>query len=449
MLNDLLIWAALLVALCFLVVDNRSRVGALTLAYFLALSLGHVPGLLAYLDPNTMVGDDEATRIGFDATLKGMTAFIAGAMAARILFQRTVKAQNQQMVNHDIFSRLGWRVLTIGIASYFVLLPVSALLPSLTAISSALGTLLILGLWLQLYAAANANDSRRKLLIIAMLPLLPLGTLATGGFIGFGTVWALSTVSFLFAISRRRIVFYLAAPFAIFLGLSLFVTYWQQRDDIRDVVWNEGTSMFERLNKISGLITNFQFLDLSNERHLIALDGRLNQNDMLGTGIIRHQAGEVELLYGSNFPLWALIPRAIWPDKPAVGGGQDLVTQFTGIRFEEGTSVGAGQVLEFYANFGISGVIAGFAGIGFILMRLDQLVMRGLAMRDIRITIRFALPGLALIQPMGNLLEIVVAVASAIITAQALVHFKVHGPSSSQRSNPNMSGRTKPVIVRR
>jgi hypothetical protein len=287
------------------------------------------------------------------------------------------------------------------------------------------------------------------LLIVMMLPLLPLATLATGGFIGYGTVWALSIVSFLFAITRRRIVFYLAAPFAIFLGLSLFVTYFQQRDDIRDVVWSEGTNIFERLNKISGLITDFQFLDLSNERHLSALDGRLNQNYLVGTGIIRHQAGEVELLYGSTLPFWALIPRAIWPDKPAVGGGQDLVTQFTGIRFEEGTSVGAGQVLEFYANFGMLGVLAGFAGVGFILMRLDQLVMRGLAMRDIRITIRFALPGLALIQPMGNLLEIVVALVSAIVTAQALAHFKILGPSTSQRSNPNMSGRTKPVIVRR
>ena len=53
MLNDLLIWVALLVGLVFLVVDKRRGIGALTLAYFLALSLGHVPGLLAYLDPDT------------------------------------------------------------------------------------------------------------------------------------------------------------------------------------------------------------------------------------------------------------------------------------------------------------------------------------------------------------------------------------------------------------
>ena len=239
MLNDLLIWGALLVGLVFLVVDKRRGIGALTLAYFLALSLGHVPGVLAYLDPDTILGDAEATKVGFDVTLIGMTAFIVGAMAARILPRRTtsVKAY-QQTASADIFSRLGWRVLTIGIVSYFVVLPVSALVPSMTAVASALGTLLILGFWLQLYAAATANDSRQTLLILAMLPLLPLATLTTGGFIGFGTVWALSVVAFLFVIARRRIWFYLAAPPVIFLGLSLFVTYFQQRDEIREVVWN-------------------------------------------------------------------------------------------------------------------------------------------------------------------------------------------------------------------
>ena len=219
MLNDLLIWGALLVGLVFLVVDKRRGIGALTLAYFLDLSLGHVPGLLAYLDPDIIGEAAEATKVGFDVTLIGMTAFIVGAMAARILPRRTtsVKAY-QQTVSADIFSRFGWRVLTMGIVSYFVLLPVSALVPSLTAVTSALGTLLILGFWLQLYAAVIAHDSWRTLLILATLPLLPLATLATGGFIGFGTVWVLSIVAFHFVIARRRIWFYLADPACYFPG---------------------------------------------------------------------------------------------------------------------------------------------------------------------------------------------------------------------------------------
>src|SRR5262245_16025179 len=114
MLNDLLIWAAMLFALVFLALDKRRRVGAMTLAYFLILSLGHVPGLLAYLDPNTS-RDAEETKIGFYLTQIGMTAFIAGAIAARILRLSHTSAKDQSIAHADIFHRLGLRVLTMGI----------------------------------------------------------------------------------------------------------------------------------------------------------------------------------------------------------------------------------------------------------------------------------------------------------------------------------------------
>src|SRR5262249_27306451 len=151
--------------------------------------------------------------------------------------------------------------------SYFVLLPVSALMPSSTAVISVLGSLLILGFWVLLDWAAALNSISRTMFILSAVPLLPLATLATGGFIGFGTVWALSIVSFLFVLARRRIWFYLAAPAVVFLGLSLFVTYFQERESIREVVWDQGTSIIQRLDRVSTLITDFQLLDLSNNGH--------------------------------------------------------------------------------------------------------------------------------------------------------------------------------------
>jgi hypothetical protein len=422
MLNDLLIWGALLVGLVFLVVDKRRGHGALTLAYFLALSLGHVPGILAYLNPN-FPGDAEATKIGLDVTLIGMSAFIVGAMAARILPRRIMGKAYQQTASSQIFWRYGWRVLTAGITSFFVVLPVSALVPSLTAVSTAMGGLLILGLWSLLYSAVTGKTSRRTL-IFAMVPLLPFATLVSGGFIGYGTVWALSVVAFYFCVVRRRVWFYILTPPVVFLGLSLFVTYAEQREEIRDLIWYQNSGVIQRLDRISKLVTDFQFLDLSNESHVGALDDRLNQNYLVGLGVWRHQRGDSELQYGATLPLWALIPRVIWPDKPAVGGGGALVTQFTGQKFEEGTSVGAGQVLEFYMNFGMPGVLAGFAVFGFILMRLDQRMMRAFAMGNTTGVTQTALPGLAMLMPLGNLIEILVAVASAIIVSQVLIRVK-------------------------
>jgi hypothetical protein len=444
MLNDLLIWGALLLGLVFLVVDKRRKSGTLTLSYFLILSVGHIPGVLAYLDQGFFVYSAEATKVGLDMTLIGMTAFFVGAVAARILPQRTTSVKaHQQAASANFSSRISWRMLTIGTIGYFVILPLAALVPSFTAVASATGLLIMLGFWLRWFYVA---DSRQKLSTLAMVPLFPLSTLVTRGFLGFGTVWAITMVAFCFVVARRRIWFYLASPVVIFLALSLFVTYFQQRQYIRNVVWDENTNTMERLDKVIHLVTDFQFLDLSNDRHLLALDQRLNQNYLVGVGVMRHRADTVKLLYGATLPVWAFIPRAIWPDKPAVGGGSDLVTEFTGISFAAGTSVGVGQVLEFYMNFGMWGVLTGFAVLGFIFMRLDQHIMRALAMRNIHQLVRCSLPGLALLSPMGNLLEILVAVAAAAIVSQLLIYFNLLGLPPIQRVSPKMPGQTMRAI---
>jgi hypothetical protein len=229
----------------------------------------------------------------------------------------------------------------------------------------------------------------------------------------------------------------------------MIVTYMQHREDIRDVIWYQDEGIVRRLNQVSKLVTEFQFLDLSDERHQLALDSRLNQNFLVGTGVIAHEQGLSELWYGATVPVWAIIPRAIWPDKPGVAGSGGLVSEFTGISFAEGTSVGVGQVLEFYMNFGMAGVLVGFAVFGFILMRLDRAMMRALAQGDIDGALKSGLAGLALLMPMGSLLEILVSVCAAIFLAQLLIRAKFFFPSFIRRSNAELSGRTMRITVRR
>jgi hypothetical protein len=85
-------------------------------------------------------------------------------------------------------------------------------------------------------------------------------------------------------------------------------------------------------------------------------------------------------------------------------------------------------------NFGMSGVLAGFAVLGFILMRFDQQIMSALAMRNISHVTRWALPGLALLNPLGNLLEILVAFVSAMIVARLLIYWNLLGSLPTQPS---------------
>src|SRR5262249_40484599 len=159
---------------------------------------------------------------------------------------------------------------------------------------------------------------------LALLPLLPMATLVTGGFLGYGVNWVLSVIAFLFVIIRRRIWFYMGMPVAVFLGLSLFVTYMGQRADIRELAWQEHAGLVDRLDRVSKIFTEFELLDLEAPTHAAALDDRLNQNSLVGAAVINHEEGWAPFAYGATVPLWALIPRAVWPDKPGVGGSGNV-----------------------------------------------------------------------------------------------------------------------------
>ena len=426
MLDLLFIWAGLLAALVICAVGRPGQGGALTLAYFLGASLLHVPGVLPFAI--TGAGPEE-TRLGFEATLLGLAAFVASAILARHLDpHRAAEAAPSAAPGHSAaFERLGWRALALGAGAYFTLIPLSFNVPSLTSLVSAFATLVIVGLWLVLYGAARSVDRGTTVATLAALPLLPTATLVSGGFLGYGIYWILSVVAFLFVISPRRRWFYLSAPIAAFLGLSLFVTYMGHREEIRELVWQRQAGLFDRLERVSRLVTDFELLDLSSHQHAFALDRRLNQNHIAGIAVMRHEAGRADLAYGATVPLWALIPRAVWPEKPWVGGGGNVVSDFTGIRYSEGTSVGAGQVLEFYVNFGRTGVVLGFFALGFVLMRLDRGIMRALAANDTRGLLLRGMPGLTLLQPGGNLLEIVVACVGAYLAARVILWVGLFG----------------------
>ncbi len=435
--NLIAIWAALLFALVIFAIGRPGKGGALTLAYFLGLSLIHVPGVLPFLNPGSGLDDFDETRLGFELTLIGMAAFVVGAVLAQWTARRSAAATGALPRRRaQIFDRLGRRTLGLGVVAYFVLVPLSGRVPSLTSVVSAMATLLIVGLWLVLYGANVIADRRRSLATLALVPLLPLATLVTGGFLGYGVYWVLTVVAFLFVITPRRIWFYAAAPAIIFLGLSFFVTYMGQRTGIREVVWQEQSGLLDRLDRASSLITKFELLDLASPTQAAALDGRLNQNSLVGAALIYHEDGAAPFAYGATIPPWALIPRAVWPNKPSTGGGGDIVSEYTGILFAGGTSVGAGQVLEFYINFAVPGVLIGFFCLGYLLMRLDQGIMRALAADDMRGLLLRAMPGLMLLQPGGNLLEILVGCVAAYVGAHlvlSLKFFDVPVPPRSRR----------------
>src|SRR4051794_36488014 len=307
MIELLILWIGLLVALLAFAVGPPGRGGALTLAYFLDMSLIHVPGVVVFLDDVTGFGDVGDTSHGFELTLAGMAAFVAGAVAARLTGQKSLETFRRSSEPGVGFEGSGWRALAVGAGAYLRLSSVFGRLASATAILSSFPNLLILGFWMLFYRTGSPVEGRRGLLALGLLPLLPLTTLVTGGFLGYGVNWVLGVLAFYYVEARRRLWIFLASPLLVVIGLSVFVTYMSQREAIRDVVWYEQAGFFERLERISRVITDFQLLDLSSDAHLAAIDDRLNQNALVGAAMAGHQAGFYDFAYGGTVPLWGFV----------------------------------------------------------------------------------------------------------------------------------------------
>lgn len=442
MLELLGAWFALLTILLLFGLGRAREGGALTIAYFLGLSLIHVPGALAFLSERAGLDAVEESTAGFQLTVIGMAAFVVGVVIARLQGSGAGgRARTAEVLDIARRNRAANLAIVGGFLSYFVLLPLAGLVPSITSLISTLGGLLIIGLWLRLDIAARAGDRFRFASTLALLPLLPIGTLVTAGFLGYGVNWIISVLGYVFVQSRRRWIYAAVAPVAVILGLSLFIAYLGERNEIRDAVWTRQASFTDRFDRIAGILDHFEILNLDEPRHAYALNARLNQNALVGVGMLRHQAGVVDLLYGATVQPWALIPRAIWRSKPVIGGSGDLVSNFTGITFAASTSVGTGQVFEFYMNFGTIGVIVGFFFLGWGLRRLDLGIARAIERDDMRALLLRALPGVMLLQPGGSLVEILVAAVAALIAAWGLSKFLprlgLGPPPSRRRARPS------------
>jgi hypothetical protein len=115
----------------------------------------------------------------------------------------------------------------------------------------------------------------------------------------------------------------------------------------------------------------------------------------------------------------ALIPRAIWPDKPIRAGSGDLVSIYTGLTFAQDTSVGIGHVMECYVNFAMPGVVLGFMLIGAVVVYVDRSARAWLDRGDAGRFAIWYLPGLSLLLVGGSFVEMTSSAAAALVIAFA------------------------------
>jgi hypothetical protein len=280
--------------------------------------------------------------------------------------------------------------------------------------------------------------------------VLPFTTLITAGMLGYGAIAVLTILIFVSSFLRSPVRVILAGTLTVYLGLSVFVSYMRDRTDIRATVWGE-QSIEDRFDRISKTVTTFEWFDPGNFEHLQRIDGRLNQNFLVGAAV--YQLGQTQN-FARGETLWdallALIPRAIWPEKPITAGSGNLVSRYTGIDFAEGTSIGVGQVMEFYLNFGTPGVVVGFIIMGVLVTAFDWQAAERLARNDLHGFVLWFLPGIALLQVGGQLVEITASAAASLVVALLVnrVLDSWHGEQAGQAASPAKPGAILPSLRR-
>jgi hypothetical protein len=193
------------------------------------------------------------------------------------------------------------------------------------------------------------------------------------------------------------------------------------------VVWG-GATFEDRWDQLSTTIRTTEWFDPTQQAHLDRIRVRLDQDFFVGAAAVNLEDGNVEFARGATIvaAVLAIIPRAIWPDKPVVAGSGDIVSEYTGIRFTEGTSVGVGQVLELYINFGRAGVIGGFVLIGLLVTSIDRTAAAHLARGDAQRFLVWYLPGLSLLQIGGAFTEVVATAGASFALVQIVNYAAAH-----------------------
>lgn len=414
-----LVWVATALLILYLLWKRKLQGTGLILAYLMNLGLIHWLGAVIYLFPWYQNLDLNVVEAGFVQATYGVVAFAVGVLFLAPIVMRMFQFPPSVGAARKPNPRLPKAYIAVGLVSYFVLMPILGRLPTLTALISASWNLVVVGFSLACWKAWHQRRNFMRWLFAAMS--LPFITIVFQGFLGYGAVAFIIVFAFLIRFARPRWKIVFGSLILFYLGISFYVTYMRDRPEIREVVWGKAP-LTARVAQLYETISHPEWFNPYNNEHLWRIDIRLNQNFFVGVSVYYLDQGYRDYAHGETIwqALIALVPRALWPSKPIYAGGGNLVSEYTGIQFAQGTSVGVGQVMEFYINFGTTGVIFGFLLIGVIVAALDKAASERLQRGDWQGFALWFLPGIAFLNVGGSLVEVTSSAGAAVVAAHLI-----------------------------
>ena len=369
-------WGFILIPLLYIVMRRPSS--GLVASYCFQMWMLYWLGAVIHTFPWADLPDTEYVVKGFEQATWGMAAFAVGAIViapgfARAMMGNTVPREVPDGFEAEMDPAKARKYITMGLISYFILRPTLGRITGFQAVPAAASQLVVTGCCLQSWMAWHKDGKAGLLRTLPQTLMIPMVTVVGLGFMSYG-VLALSTIMlFVAQFFRPRWILIVGGLIAAYMGLTVYVSYMRDRDEIRSVVWgSEDRSLSTRLKTGWHTASTLDAFDPKDQDQLGYIDNRLNQNGLVGMAV-DNLSGSGEYLGGSSVrdAALAMIPRLIWRNKPIKAGSGGLVTQLTGQEFANGTSVGIGPVLEFYGNFGATGVLIGFLFLGTLIGALD------------------------------------------------------------------------------
>ena len=384
-----------------------------------------------------------AVASGFMISLIGLIGFAIGVVVVQQYPCGRSRQCDRQWISH-------WWLIVAGLVFKVILTPLLNGIPGMSAVLSTGSQLSVVGFLLAALRAWKRRELKNCAWWTAAALVIPLVTAVSSGFIGYGVTSLIIIALFMQRYIRRSGAVALSFGVFAYLGLSLWVTYARDRDEVRAVVWGGG-DLSARINQVAATLLDYEIFDPNDQSHLEFIDMRLNQNLFVGQAVEYMATGAVEAANGETigFSLIAWIPRVVWPGKPEFGGSGDMVATYTGRYFSETSSFGVGQILEFYINFRIIGVFLGMAALGVGISLLDREAAFHLSRGDSWGFVVWFLPMMAAIQPGGALSEVVASAAAAGVLLFILHQFKAHIGGIHDISGKGRKGRSLGSRVRR
>lgn len=407
----------------FLFHSRRNELGGfIVYSYLLLFILNYWFGALVHASPWNTIFNNEDTIVGFQYSTYGLISFIFGVLIVRpnrrntpnsAVISMTLAFKNAKLEQLERYAL--WFFLPFGAGCWIATFTPIGSLPSAASILSSGKTFVVLSICLGAWSTWFRGQMLRYRRWVSLMVLLPVTTVVTSGFIGTGIVMTTTVLAFVAMYFRPRWPLLAALCLMLYSGVSFWTAYEPQRVEIRNAVWG-GESYNDRFGAFLKVFDSLRPFDMSDFQHLKSVDDRLNQNGLVGAAI-RTTPSTIPFRQGDTIfdGLLAIVPRLIWRDKPVVAGSGDYVAIHTQTSFAAGTSVGMGQVLEFYINFGLWGVLIGLFLFGVIFRYMDIRLVDALRSGNWNGVVFYFVVGSAMLQNGGALAEITASAAGAAV----------------------------------